>query len=109
MLRKAELPPVPNPPLAYRDPEFIESEGRKAESGSSRSTSSRSRPSARHRVHDTVVFLRLRPAQRDGPMGRYYDGVVDPMAAEGLRAAGGTPRRIRIGLPSSLSINSGSR
>jgi len=72
MPRKAELPPVPNPPLAYRDPEFIESE----EGRPIRILAEYLQPLEafrHHRVHDTVVFFGSARLSADGPMGRYYD------------------------------------
>jgi hypothetical protein len=72
MPRKDELHPVPNPPLAYRDPEFLEGE----EARPLRILAEYLQPLdafRRHRVHDTIVFFGSARLSADGPMARYYD------------------------------------
>jgi uncharacterized protein (TIGR00730 family) len=61
-----------DPPLAYRDAHFLESDDARAV----RILSEYLAPLAaftRERVHDTVVFLGSSRLQEDGPMGRYYE------------------------------------
>ncbi|HKC80526.1 MAG TPA: hypothetical protein VKB91_04985, partial [Gemmatimonadaceae bacterium] len=72
MPRKVELNPVPNPPLAYKDPEFLEGE----EARPLRILAEYLQPLdafRRHRVHDTIVFFGSARLSADGPMARYYD------------------------------------
>src|SRR5882672_1725233 len=71
MPRKVELHPVPNPPLAYKDPEFLEGE----EARPLRILAEYLQPLdafRRHRVHDTIVFFGSARLREDGPLGRYY-------------------------------------
>ena len=72
MPRKDELHPVPNPPLAYKDPEFLEGE----EARPLRILAEYLQPLdafRRHRVHDTIVFFGSARLSADGPMARYHD------------------------------------
>jgi hypothetical protein len=64
-------PEVQDPPLAYRDPVFLESE----EGRPVRILSEYLQPLhafRRHRVHDTIVFFGSARIQENGPLGRYY-------------------------------------
>jgi uncharacterized protein (TIGR00730 family) len=60
------------PPLAYLDPEFLDSE----EGRPLRILAEYLQPLdafRRHRVHDTIVFFGSARCREDGPMRRYYD------------------------------------
>jgi uncharacterized protein (TIGR00730 family) len=64
--------PTDYPPLAYRDPRFLEAD----EARPVRILSEYLAPLAafrRERVHDTVVFFGSARTSEDGPMGRYYE------------------------------------
>jgi uncharacterized protein (TIGR00730 family) len=70
----AEPEPSPNvldPPLAYRDPAFLDSE----EGRPVRILAEYLQPLhafRRHRVHDTIAFFGSARIQEQGPLGRYY-------------------------------------
>src|SRR5690349_5436772 len=62
---------VKDPPLAYRDPVFLESE----EGRPVRILAEYLQPLhafRRHRVHDTIAFFGSARIQEQGPLGRYY-------------------------------------
>jgi uncharacterized protein (TIGR00730 family) len=64
-------PGGPDPPLAYRDPVFLESE----EGRPVRILAEYLQPMhafRRHRVHDTIAFFGSARIQEQGPLGRYY-------------------------------------
>jgi len=71
-----KTPPAPDsaamdPPLAYRDPQFLESE----EGRPVRLLAEYLQPLhafRRHRVHDTIVFFGSARVREDGPQGSYY-------------------------------------
>src|SRR5213594_4877745 len=72
MPRKVEPHAVPNPPLAYKDPEFLEGE----EARPLRILAEYLQPLdafRQHRVHDTIVFFGSARLSAEGPMARYYD------------------------------------
>ena len=73
MLRNSGPRPAPlQPPLAYRDPEFLEGE----EGRPLRILAEYLQPLdafRKHRVHDTIVFFGSARLGADGPMGRYYE------------------------------------
>ena len=73
MLRNSGPRPAPlQPPLAYRDPEFLEGE----EGRPLRILAEYLQPLdafRTHRVHDTIVFFGSARLGADGPMGRYYE------------------------------------
>ena len=73
MLRNSGPRPAPlQPPLAYRDPEFLEGE----EGRPLRILAEYLQPLdafRKHRVHDTIVFFGSARLGANGPMGRYYE------------------------------------
>jgi uncharacterized protein (TIGR00730 family) len=72
MAKEPEPPPnAQNPPLAYRDPEFLDSE----EGRPVRILAEYLQPLhafRRQRVHDTIAFFGSARIQEEGPLGRYY-------------------------------------
>jgi hypothetical protein len=67
----APHPPASYPPLAYEDPQFLESE----EGRPLRILAEYLQPLhafRRHRVHDTIVFFGSARAGEDGPLGHFY-------------------------------------
>src|SRR5213594_1525118 len=72
MPRKVEPHAVPNPPLAYKDPEFLEGE----EARPLRILAEYLQPLdafRQHRVHDTIVFFGSARLRAEGAMARYSD------------------------------------
>jgi len=73
MPRNSGPRPAPlQPPLAYRDPEFLEGE----EGRPLRILAEYLQPLdafRKHRVHDTIVFFGSARLGANGPMGRYYE------------------------------------
>jgi uncharacterized protein (TIGR00730 family) len=97
-MKKASGPDdATDPPLAYRDPEFLDSEdGRPL-----RILAEYLQPLhafREHQVHDTIVFFGSARVREDGPMGRYYQAARElaRLVAKWSQALDGPGRRYLV-------------